>query len=110
MIALEEYQAEDGSSPFAAWFDGLHSDAAVKVTTALARVEAGNLGNLKSVGGGVQEVKIDYGPGYRVYIGRDGDKLVILLAGGAKKRQQKDIEQAQRYWDTYKLRKRRSLH
>lgn len=59
-----------------------------------------------AVGGGVLEIRIDFGPGYRVYFGRDGDALVILLRGGTKKRQQRDIEAAHAYWQDYKERKR----
>ena len=67
----------------------------------------GNLSNVKSVGAGVFERVIDFGPGYRVYFGKDGDRLVILLGGGTKKRQQADIADAQVLWTDYKLRKRR---
>jgi putative addiction module killer protein len=65
------------------------------VTVSLARIERGNLSNVKSVGAGVLEYRIDWGLGYRIYFGKDGDQLVILLAGGTKRRQQRDIEQAQ---------------
>ena len=67
----------------------------------------GNLGNAKSVGSGVQEYRIEFGPGYRIYFGRDGDRLVILLGGGTKKRQQDDIRDAQAYWVDYRRRKRK---
>jgi putative addiction module killer protein len=77
-----------------------------KVTVALTRIELGNLSNVKGVGAGVQEFRIDFGPGYRVYFGKDGDKLVILLAGGTKSRQQKDIATAQKRWADYKKRKK----
>jgi putative addiction module killer protein len=85
----------------------LESIARAKVTTAIARIEQGNLSNVKSVGQGVLEYKIDFGPGYRVYFGRDGDVLVILLCGGTKKRQQRDIEKAIACWQDYKRGKRR---
>jgi putative addiction module killer protein len=65
-------------------------------------MEQGNLANVKSVGEGVLEYKIDFGPGYRVYFGRDGDTLLILLTGGTKKRQQRDISAAIAYWQDYK--------
>jgi putative addiction module killer protein len=90
MATLREYLAPNGKSPFGGWFDGLGAEAAAKVTMALARIEAGNLGDCKPVGRGVMERRIDHGPGYRVYFGHDGDELVILLAGGTKKRQQAD--------------------
>ena len=82
--------------------------AAAKVTVALARVEQGNLSNVKGVGEGVLECRIDWGPGYRVYFGRDGDILVILLTGGTKKRQQRDIETAKKLWGDYKARRSRT--
>lgn len=76
------------------------------MTVALAWLEGGNLSNTKTVGSGVLEYRIDYGPGYRVYFGRDGETLAILLAGGAKQRQQRDIADAQARWLGYKRRKR----
>lgn len=79
--------------------------AAVKITTAITRMSLGNFSNAKGVGEGVLEYRIDYGPGYRIYFGRDGDRLVILVAGGTKKRQQADIETAQARWAEYKKRK-----
>ena len=74
--------------------------------TALVRMEQGNFSNAKSVGEGVLEIRVDFGPGYRIYFGRDGDQIVILLGGGTKKRQQKDIEAAKILWKEYKRRKR----
>jgi putative addiction module killer protein len=66
----------------------------------------GNLSNAKSVGGGIQEYRIDFGPGYRIYFGRDGERLVILLGGGTKKRQRDDVHRAQDLWTDYKQRKK----
>jgi putative addiction module killer protein len=80
--------------------------ARAKVTRAVVRMEQGNLSNVKSIGEGVLEYRIDFGPGYRVYFGRDGDVVVILLTGGTKKRQQRDIETAKEYWRDYKQTKR----
>lgn len=107
MIEVVQYETEEGSCPFAAWFEGLDARAALKVRTALARIEAGNFGDVKPVGEGVSERRIDFGPGYRVYFGRDGDRLVILLTGGTKMRQQRDIDQAKAYWSDYKRRKQK---
>ncbi len=90
-----------GTSPFRDWFDDLDARAAARVTVALTRLENGNTSNVESVGNGVSELKIDFGPGYRVYFGRDGQRLVILLAGGTKKRQQKDIDAAKARWRSY---------
>jgi len=103
---LLEYLDEKGRSPFEKWFNRINAQAAAKVTTALVRLESGNTSNTKSVGGGVYELKIDYGPGYRVYFGYDGPKVVILLAGSTKKRQNKDIETAKKRWNNYKERKK----
>jgi putative addiction module killer protein len=76
------------------------------VATALTRLAAGNFSNVKGVGSGVFEYKIDFGPGYRVYLGKDGDRLVIVLGGGTKKRQQHDIKAALANWQDYKRRKK----
>src|ERR1700723_2496985 len=101
MLELRYYLAGDGSSPFEEWFSGLHAPAAAKVAVALARLEQGNLSNAKGVGEGVLEYRIDWGPGYRVYFGRDGAVLVILLTGGTKKRQRRDIDAAKDNWTDY---------
>ncbi len=76
------------------------------MAVALVRLEGGNLSNVKTVGEGVLEYRIDWGPGYRVYFGRDGETLVILLTGGTKKRQQRDIERAKEMWMDYKRRRK----
>ena len=107
MIELVVYVTEEGKAPFDDWFDKLDTVAALKVRTALARIETGNLGDVKPIGQGVSERRITFGPGYRVYFGKDGDKIVILLCGGTKKRQSKDIEQAKAFWDYYKNRKKK---
>lgn len=67
---------------------------------------SGNFSNVKAVGQGVSEYKLTFGPGYRIYFGKDGNRLVILLGGGTKKRQSRDIENAQLLWKSYKQRKR----
>ncbi len=108
MLELRYYLASDGRSPFEDWFAGLNSAAAAKVAVALARLEQGNLSNAKAVGEGVLEYRIDWGPGYRVYFGRDGDALAILLTGGAKQRQQRDIETAKSSWVDFKRRRPRA--
>ena len=105
MITIREYFEPSGRSPFARWFESLNAPAAAKVTTALIRIEQGNFSNTKSVGAGVYECRIDFGPGYRVYFGKDGDMIVILLGGGTKKRQDKDILTAKECWNDYKQRK-----
>jgi putative addiction module killer protein len=107
VIEVREYLAADGTSPYAKWFDSLNAQAAAKAATAVTRMAQGNLSNAKSVGAGVQEYRIDFGPGYRIYFGRDGDRLVILLAGGTKKRQQDDIRHAQELWTDYRRRSKK---
>lgn len=108
MIEIEEYLDEQGQSAFGAWFDKLDTQAALKVTTYLARIETGNTSQLKSLGGGVSESRINWGPGIRIYLAWDGTKLVILLGGGTKRRQSKDIEAAKLAWSEYKTRKRKA--
>ncbi len=105
MLTILEFLDDRGASPFAKWFAGLDGTAAAKVTTAVRRVELGNVSNVKGVGGGVFEYRIDFGPGYRVYFGKDGEALVILLGGGTKKRQDHDIATARERWSGYKTRK-----
>jgi putative addiction module killer protein len=105
VIDLLFYIAADGASPFEKWFSGLDAAAAAKVTVAISRLAQGNLSNVKTVGEGVLEHRIDWGPGYRVYFGRDGMTLVILLTGGTKQRQQRDIETAKALWVDYKRRR-----
>jgi putative addiction module killer protein len=103
-MKILEYNDANGRSPFKTWFDDLNVEAAVKVTVALTRMGLGNLSNAKSVGGGVLEFRIDFGPGYRVYFGQNGDELIILLGGGTKRGQQQDIAAAKGRWADYKTR------
>jgi putative addiction module killer protein len=105
MLSVLEYLDRAGSSPFAGWFQTLDAAAAAKVTTATRRLELGNFSNVKGVGAGVFEYRIDFGPGYRVYFGKDGKAVVILLGGGTKKRQDRDIATAHERWADYKKRK-----
>ena len=96
MIIIREYIDPEGRNPYAKWFNRLNAAAAAKVVTALVRMEQGNFSTTKGIGDEILECRIDFGPGYRIYFGRDGDALVILLGGGTKKRQQKDIETAKK--------------
>ncbi|AKH18922.1 type II toxin-antitoxin system RelE/ParE family toxin [Sphingomonas sanxanigenens] len=105
-MVLKEYEDEDGRSLFGLWFASLDAVAAAKVAVALNKVERGAISNVKPVGEGVSEYKIDFGPGYRIYFGMDGQALVILLIGGTKKRQQRDIDTAKSLWTDYKARKK----
>jgi putative addiction module killer protein len=105
MIDVREYNDREGKSPYAVWFNRLNAQAAAKVTTALTRLALGNFSNVKGVGSGVFEYRIDFGPGYRVYFGKDEERLVVLLGGGTKKHQQQDINAAHASWRDYKRRK-----
>ena len=107
MLTVREFIERDGSSPFAKWFATLDAAAAAKITTAVRRLELGHFSNVKGVGAGVFEYRIDFGPGYRIYFGKDGETLVILLAGGTKKGQDRDIATAHVRWQDYKKRKSR---
>ena len=105
MNEVREYVDSRGRSLFADWFNGLEAIAAAKVTVAVKRMELGNLSGVKGVGRGVLERRIHFGPGLRIYFGRDGDALIILLAGGTKRRQQVDISRTQDLWLDYRRRK-----
>lgn len=106
MVDIREYHDRSGHCPFRDWYDRLNAEAARRVTTALYRVGLGNFSNAKSVGAGVYECKISFGPGYRVYFGKEGEQTVILLGGGTKQRQQNDIRLALERWGDYKQRKK----
>ena len=105
MIDVREYVGADGINRYADWFDRLNSIAAAKVATAITRLSLGNFSNVKGVGSGVFEHRINFGPGYRIYFGKDGERLVILLGGGTKGRQQRDISAALARWREYKRRR-----
>lgn len=111
VLEILEYLDERGESPYGKWFIGLNARAAAKVTTAVDRIGRGLMSNVESVGGGVSERKIDFGHGYRIYFGTETDgrltTIVILLKGGSKSGQRKDIELAKLYWKAYKARKRK---
>jgi putative addiction module killer protein len=80
----KEYVDARGFSPFHEWFSELHAPEAAKVTGAIIRMEQGNFGNVKGVGSGVFEYVLNFGPGYRIYFGKDGDQIIVLLGGGRK--------------------------
>lgn len=110
-IEIREYLDESGYSPYGKWFDKLNAKAAAKVTSAVDRMGRGLMSNVESVGSGVLERKIDFGPGYRIYFGTETDgqttRIIILLHGGTKKSQSKDIALAKELWRDYKARKRK---
>jgi putative addiction module killer protein len=104
-VKVLEYLDARGRSPYAAWFDNLSANAAAKVAATLYRLEAGNYSNVKGVGEGVFERRIDFGPGYRIYFGKDGETVLILLGGSSKQRQREAIAKARALWTDYKRRK-----
>lgn len=104
MSDIREYCDRSGRSPFREWFKSLDAEAARKIKTALYRISPGNFSNVKGVGAGVYEHRIHFSPGYRVYFGKAGEQIVILLAGGTKKRQPEDVRVAIERWQDYKQR------
>ena len=105
LFEVREYTAA-GRSPFAEWFGDLDSVTAARVDRYIRRLESGNFGAAKVVGEGVSELRLDFGPGYRVYFGRDGKTLIILLGGGSKRRQDADIAAAIARWKRYQQAKK----
>ena len=102
---LQEYVTADGKNPFRKWLQGLRDvRARAKVRVRLNRVRLGNFGDAKSVGAGVCELRVPYGPGYRVYFARSESSVVLLLCGGDKARQKSDITIAKNYWLDYQRR------
>jgi putative addiction module killer protein len=102
-VRITEYIATNGANPFKAWFDGLSPHAAAKVAIALVRLEQGNTSGIKWFSG-LGEYRIDWGPGYRIYLVQDGGALIVLLGGGTKKRQQQDISKAKDLLKEYRSR------
>lgn len=101
---VEELLTESGACPYADWFNSLDAQAAAKVTVAKVRMEAGNLSKVEWFRG-IGEYKIDWGPGLRIYLARDGERLIVLLGGGTKRAQQRDIDQAVKLWQDYQRRR-----
>jgi len=105
VIELVYYRDENGHSPFIEWMSALRdTQAKVRIAARLRQLQAGNFGDAKSVGSGLSELRIDVGQGYRVYCRRHGQHWVILLCGGDKDTQTKDIERARKLWDNWKQR------
>jgi putative addiction module killer protein len=104
-IKIEEYIREDASNPYQQWFDSLNAQAAAKVTVAKLRMELGNISSIKWFDG-MGEYVIDWGPGYRIYLAKDGDTLIVLFGGGTKRGQQRDIDKAKGLLAEYKVRKK----
>ena len=106
-MKVQEYLREDGSNPYQKWFDSLDTQAAAKVTVAIARLELGNTSNIKWFDG-IGEYRINWGAGYRIYLAQEGKELIILFGGGTKKKQQADIDRAKELYQEYKERKKKS--
>lgn len=105
-MEIRTYRAASGHSPFRAWYNNLDDVVRARVVRALDRLKQGNFSSTKPVGSGVHEFRIDFGPGYRVYFAQSGQDIVLLLTGGDKRRQQRDINAAIAYWDDHKRRGR----
>ncbi len=102
---IRRYITTDGRIPFAEWLDSLRDNRAIsKINSRIKRVALGNLGDYRTVGDGVCELRIDYGPGYRIYFGQIGTTIVLLLCGGDKSTQTQDIGKAKEYWADYEKR------
>ncbi len=105
-MRVREYIREDSSNPYKKWFDSFDAQAAARISVAKARLELGNTSNIKWFEG-IGEYKIDWGPGYRIYLAQDGKSLIVLFGGGTKKKQQADIDRAKELFKEYKIRKKR---
>ncbi|MCC6484065.1 MAG: type II toxin-antitoxin system RelE/ParE family toxin [Armatimonadetes bacterium] len=98
---VREFLTPEGKSPFRKWLNRLDLRTRARIQARVLRFEQGNLGDVRPVGGGVSEARVDFGPGYRIYFGVDGGMLVILLVGGDKSTQRNDISKAKGYWAEY---------
>ena len=103
---LKIYQTSTGRKPFEEWLDSLDDkEMRRRILSRLGRVRLGNLGDSKAVGNGVCELRVNAGPGYRIYFGQDGESIILLLCAGDKATQRKDIADAKEYWKDYRSRK-----
>jgi putative addiction module killer protein len=98
---VREYLTENLKSPYREWLDTLDRKTKARIQARILRFELANLGDYKSLGDGIFEARCDFGPGYRIYFGRDGKKIIVLLVGGDKSSQKKDIKKAQQFWADY---------
>lgn len=102
---IDLYELPNGEAPFDQWLNGLRDrQARARIDVRLGRVRLGNLGDTRDVGEGVHELKVDYGPGYRLYYANAGRRILLLLCGGDKSTQAADIKRAQQYWADFKAR------
>lgn len=105
VIEIRQYVDRQGRNSFERWYKEQESTTRARITIALDRLTRGSFSSVKGVGAGVHELRLDFGPGYRIYFGKDGEAIVILLGGGTKKRQQADIDAARGLWQEYKQQK-----
>jgi len=106
MVEVREYIDSNGRRHFSKWRQKLDTSVQVRIDQAVLRLGEGNLSNAKPEGEGVSALRLDFGPGYRIYFGQDGNRLILLLAGGTKRRQQEDIASARKLWAAYKAEKK----
>ena len=105
-MTLEIYQDENGKEPFNEWLYSIKDiKTQVRIDNRLERLRIGNFGDCRTLGGGIFELRLHFGPGYRIYYGRLGNEIVVLLVGGDKSNQVRDIQKAQQYWEDYKRNK-----
>ena len=98
-MEVKIYRDEQGSEPFIEWLESIRDKTSqARIRARLRRIELGNLGDHRSIGEGIFELRLQFGPGYRVYCGQIDEKIILLLAGGVKKTQQRDIIKAKHYW------------
>jgi putative addiction module killer protein len=100
-FVVREYVDDSGRTPFRDWLSDLDVAIRARIQARVLRFESGNLGDHKELGGGVWEARLDFGPGYRLYFGRSGREVVLLLLGGDKRSQNKDIKRAREFWGRY---------
>jgi putative addiction module killer protein len=104
-MEIREYVSRDGKAIFTEWLEGIRDwQARAEIRTRIDRLELGNFGDCKPLGVGIHELRIHYGPGYRVYFGNMGKHIVLLLCGGSKASQQRDIKRAKEFWNDYRSR------
>jgi putative addiction module killer protein len=100
-VGVREYLTADGRNPYRQWLGTLDRAVRARIQARVLRFELGNVGDHKSVGAGLWEARLSFGPGYRIYFGKDGDAIIVLVAGGTKASQAKDIARAQEFWRDY---------
>lgn len=105
MPEVRSYLDQRGRSPFYLWLEDLDQPVSHRIQRVIARMEAGNLGDVRNVGDGVVERRVNFGPGYRIYFAWDGSTLIVLLGGGDKSDQSSDIVRARQRWQDYRTRR-----